>query len=147
MIRTVVCEKEGCSGNSFYLENKDEKLILTCKECGSNYEIDVSYYDYTLLSECSRCRNDTFKIFRDRDKEGIYLKCVECGGPPEHIYLDEYGNQINYESKILNDVKDRITLLDQRMFSLEKKMEELENGQNLIEESLAYVSKFLTERS
>lgn len=147
MIRTFVCEKEGCSGNSFYIESKDDKLLLTCKECESIYDIDVSYYDYTILSQCSHCNNDTFKVFRDREKEGIYLKCIECGNPPEIVYLDEEGTQINYESRVLNNIKDRIVSLDQKIFSLEKKIDEVENGQELIEESLAYVSKFLTEIS
>ena len=31
MIRTVVCEKEGCSGNIFSIESEDGRLKLICK--------------------------------------------------------------------------------------------------------------------
>ena len=48
MIRTVVCEKEGCSGNKFYIEHVDDKLYAICKECGNKYTFDVGYYDFTI---------------------------------------------------------------------------------------------------
>ena len=145
MIRTLVCEKEGCSGNSFYLENKDDRLFLTCKECGSVYNMDVSYYEFVILPQCSHCVNDSFKVFKDIEKEGLYLKCVECGSPPEIVYLDEDGVQISYEIKLLNNIKDKVVSLEEKISFLEKKLDELEGGQELIEESLAYVSKFLSD--
>ena len=74
MIRTVVCEKEGCSGNTFLIETQGNNLVLTCEHCKSKYEFDISYYDFIILSNCSKC-NDTFKVFRDTEKEGIYAKC------------------------------------------------------------------------
>lgn len=83
MIRTVVCEKEGCSGNTFFIETKENNLSLTCTNCKCKYEFDISYYDFIILSNCSKCNNDTFKVFRDTEKEGIYAKCVECGSTPE----------------------------------------------------------------
>ena len=79
MIRTVVCQREGCCGNKFHIETIDNNLEITCKECGSKYLFDVSYYDFVMLSNCSSCNNDTFKLFRDVEKEGIYAKCSECG--------------------------------------------------------------------
>ena len=82
MIRTVVCEKEGCSGNTFFIETQGNNLVLTCEHCKSKYEFDISYYDFIILSNCSKCNNDTFKVFRDTEKEGIYAKCVECGSTP-----------------------------------------------------------------
>ena len=72
MIRTVVCEKEGCSGNTFFIETQGNNLVLTCEHCKSKYEFDISYYDFIILSNCSKCNNDTFKVFRDTEKEGIY---------------------------------------------------------------------------
>lgn len=145
MIRTVVCQKEGCNGNSFYIKTEDNKLVLMCTECDSLYEFDVSYYEFTMLSNCCSCNNDTFKIFKDTEKEGIYAKCVKCGNPPEKIYVDTDGNQVSYNDKILNDVKEIIYRVDQRVCNLERKIEHLEGGQELIEESLAYVTKFLSE--
>ena len=58
MIRTVVCEKEGCSGNVFYIETENNNLKLTCKNCRSQYDLDISYYEFTMLSNCSKCNND-----------------------------------------------------------------------------------------
>ena len=42
MVRTVVCKKDGCSGNEFYITTKDNKLMLTCNECGNVYYYDVA---------------------------------------------------------------------------------------------------------
>ena len=41
MIRTVVCEKEGCSGNTFFIETQGNNLVLTCEHCKSKYEFDI----------------------------------------------------------------------------------------------------------
>ena len=59
-----------------------------------------------MLSICSKCNNDGFKIYRDTESNNVYLKCSKCGSPPEKIYIDVDGNQISYETKVLNDVKD-----------------------------------------
>lgn len=146
MIRTVVCEKEGCSGNVFYIETENNNLKLTCKNCGSQYELDISYYDFTMLSNCCKCNNETFKVFRDIDKEGIYAKCTECGSTPEKIYIDSDGVQVSYEIKLLNDIKELMYLLEQRVCNLEMRLQDLERGQVTLEESLAYVNKYLLER-
>lgn len=42
MIRTVVCEKEGCSGNIFSIESEDGRLKLICKNCLSEYYLDTN---------------------------------------------------------------------------------------------------------
>lgn len=146
MIRTMVCEKEGCSGNTFFIETDNNNLKLTCKNCRSEYNIDISYYDFTMLSSCSKCNNDIFKIFRDLDKEGIYAKCTECGSTPEKVYIDSDGIQVSYEIKLLSEIKEAIHLLEQRVCNLEMKMEHLEIGQGTIEESLAYVNKYLIDK-
>lgn len=146
MIRTVVCEKEGCSGNQFLIESSENNLHLTCKNCGSNYNFDISYYDFVMLSNCSKCNNDTFKIFRDIDKEGIYVKCTECGSTPEKIYIDSDGIQVSYEAKLLNDIKELMYLIEQRVCNLEMKLQDIESGQNILEESMAYINKYLVEK-
>ncbi|QAA35082.1 hypothetical protein [Clostridium manihotivorum] len=145
MIRTVVCEKEGCNGNSFYINAEDNNLNIICKECGATYSFDISYYDFTMISNCSYCDNDTFKIFKDTEKEGIYAKCTKCGNPPEKVYIDTDGNQVSYNGKLLNDIKDMIYRLDQRASNLEDKIQGLQGSQELLEESLAYITKFMSE--
>lgn len=146
MIRTVVCEKEGCSGNTFYIETDNNNLKLTCENCGSQYEVDISYYDFIMLSNCSKCNNDTFKIFRDLDKEGIYAKCTKCGSTPEKIYIDSDGIQVSYEVKLLSDIKEVMYLIEQRVCNLEMRLQDLERGQSTLEESLAYVNKYLIDK-
>lgn len=143
MIRTVVCQKEGCCGNEFYIETIDGKLQLECKDCGSKYLFDISYYDFVMLSSCSSCNNDTFKVFRDLEKDGLYAKCTKCGAPPEKIYIDSDGIQVSYEAKLLHDIKEMVYQLDQRVCNLEVKIGDMERGQNVLEESLAYINKYI----
>ena len=145
MIRTVVCEKEGCSGNTFFIETQGNNLVLTCEHCKSKYEFDISYYDFIILSNCSKCNNDTFKVFKDTESNNIYAKCIVCGNPPENIFIDADGNQVSYESKILNDIKDMVYRVEQRISNLEREVESLGSGQVLIEQTIAYINQFLSE--
>ena len=147
MIRSVVCEKDGCSGNCFFIQTEGNNLVLTCQKCGTKYEFDISYYDFTILSTCSKCNNNVFKIFRDTDKEGIYAKCVECGSAPDKIYIDSDGIQVSYEGKLLNDVKELMYLIEQRICNLEVKLQDLESSQGILEESLAYINRYLVEKN
>ena len=146
MIRTVVCEKEGCTGNSFYVESKDHNLSILCTECNSSYKHEYNEHGFTLLSNCSSCKSEKFKVFRDAETGKIYAKCVECGNPPEKICTDIDGNQISYNEKILLEVKDVVSRLEQNMMNLEVKFENLESNQSTSEMSLGYIMKFLTER-
>lgn len=145
MIRTVVCEKEGCTGNSFYIKNRDHLLSGVCKECDNTYDFNFKHNNFTLLSNCSSCGGDTFKIFKDLETEEIYAKCLKCGNPPEKVYIDTDGLQISYSEKKLNEIKEIVYKIDQKISNLENKVTALENGQNLSEESLAYITKFLTD--
>ena len=145
MVRTLVCEKKGCNGNSFYIESKDSKMILTCKECKSVYEVDNNSGDCKILSNCSNCNGEFFKVFKDTESGKIYAKCIECGNPPEQFYLDLEGNQLSYEGKLLMDIRDRMIHLEQKVWGLEEKLEALENGQELIEQSLAYINKYVSQ--
>ena len=61
MIRTVVCTKNKCSGNRFYIESVDNRLKATCKECGSIYYFDIKKEDFIMLPSCSKCNNNIFK--------------------------------------------------------------------------------------
>ena len=146
MIRTFVCEKDGCSGNKFFLESEEDNLHLICAQCKSKYDIDVSNQDFIMLPNCSNCNNDTFKIFRDLDKEGVYVKCAECGSTPEKVYIDSDGIQVSYEIKLLSDIKEVMYLIEQRVCNLEMRIQDLERGQSTIEESLAYVNKYLIDK-
>ena len=108
---------------------------------------DISYYDFIILSNCSKCNNDTFKVFRDTEKEGIYAKCVECGSTPEKIYIDSDGIQVSYEVKLLNDIKELMYQLEQRICNVEVKLQDLEGSQGILEESLAYINRYLVEKN
>ncbi|WP_300350297.1 hypothetical protein [Clostridium sp.] len=145
MIRTIVCQKEGCKGNSFYINNHDGDMTLVCKECSSEYKHNINNNSLLILSNCSSCNNDAFKVFKDTETEDIYLKCTVCGNPPENIYVDADGNQISYDTKVLNDVKEIIYRVEQRINTLERDIENLGSGQVFIEQSIAYINQFLSE--
>lgn len=145
MIQTIVCKKDGCSGNEFRIVTEDNKLKLTCKDCGSIYYYDVSYYDFMMLANCTECNNDTFKVFNNLDEQGIYAKCTKCGAPPEKIFIDDDGVQVTYEGKLLQDIKQFMYQIDQRICNLELKIDGLEKGQELLEESLAYINRYMSE--
>lgn len=146
MIRTVVCHKEGCSGNKFYIETIENKIKATCKECNSEYLYDVRDDNgYELVASCTSCKNDSFKLFRDINKKKIYAKCSECGNPPERIFVDPDGIQISYETKLLQEIKDELTGVNQRLCNLDIKVENVDRGQSILEESLAYVNKYIVE--
>ncbi|MGL6185747.1 MAG: hypothetical protein ACRC1T_10255 [Clostridium chrysemydis] len=145
MVRTVVCKKEGCSGNEFIIETTEGKFKATCKECSTEFEMDLNDTGYELLSVCSTCKNGTFKVFRDYDKSKIYAKCTECGNPPEKVFVDIDGIQISYNEKLLEDIKSVVSSVEQRMCNLEIKIEDMERGQAILEESLAYINKYIIE--
>lgn len=147
MVRTVVCEKEGCSGNIFFIESEDGRLKLTCKNCLTEYYLNTNLYDYIMLSTCSKCNNDSFKIFKDTEKNNIYIKCSKCGSVPEKIYIDADGVQVSYEGKVLNDIKQLMYEIEQRIHGLEIKIQDLQGSQNILEESLAYINKYLVEKN
>ena len=146
MIRTVVCEKEGCSGSRFHIVTDNNEIVLTCDQCKSKNKYDISYYDFIMLSNCSKCNNDTFKVFKDTDRDGIYATCTECGAVPEKVYIDPDGAQVSYEGKLLNDIKDTLHLVEQRMCNLEVKVQDIERGQGMLEQSLAYINRYLIDR-
>lgn len=146
MIRTVVCEKEGCNGSRFYIRTENGNLYMRCKECGEEYCYDVSYYNYTMLSSCSNCNNDLFKIFKDTDREGIYAKCSECGNPPEKIYIDGRGIQVTYEQKKLDELANMIYKIDEKVNAIEDKLQSIKIEQDVLEESMAYINQFLTSK-
>lgn len=146
MIRTVVCEKDGCSGNRFYLESEEDNLKLVCAQCESRYNIDVSNNDYIMMPNCSSCNNDTFKVYKDIEKNNIYVKCSKCGAVPEKIYVDLDGVQVSYEAKLLSDIKQIMNLVEQRIYNLEVNVKDLERSQNVLEQSLAYINRYLVEK-
>lgn len=57
------------------------------------------------------------------------------------------GNQISYETKVLNDVKDILYKIEQRIYGMEIKIQDLQGSQNILEESLAYINKYLVEKN
>ncbi|MBU5453817.1 hypothetical protein [Caproiciproducens sp. MSJ-32] len=147
MIRTFVCEKEGCSGNTFLIESDEDRLCLVCSHCHSKYDIDSNNQEYILLPNCCQCNNKVFKVYKDIEKGNVYYKCTKCGEVPEKIYVDPDGIQVSYEAKLLSDIKEIMKLLEQRIYNLEGNIRDLENGQNLLEQSLAYINKYIVEKN
>lgn len=145
MIRTIVCEKEGCNGNAFYINNQDGEMKLTCRECSSKYSYHLENDSVLILSNCSSCNNDTFKVFKDTESDSIYAKCIVCGNSPESVYVDADGSQISYESKVLNDIREIVYRVEQRINTLERDIDNLGSGQVLIEQSVAYINQFLSD--
>lgn len=143
MIRTVVCKKDGCSGNEFKIMMENGRLKTICSQCGSEYIYNINLYDYHILSNCSKCNNDIFKVFRDTENDNIYIKCNECGSLPEKVYIDPEGIQITYEERLLQEIKYLMQKIDQRISNVEIKTDSLERGQELLEESLAYINKYI----
>jgi len=146
MLRTFVCEKEGCSGNSFLIESNQEKSNLVCCHCHSKYQNDELIEGYVMLPTCSNCSNEIFKVYKDTDNNKIFYKCIKCGSVPEKIFLDSDGVQVSYEIKLLNDIKEVMKLVEQRIYNLEGNVKDLENGQGLLEQSLAYINRYLIEK-
>ena len=147
MIRTFVCMKDGCSGNRFYLECEEDNLNLVCSQRRSRYNIDVSKNEYIIMPNCSDCNNDTFKVYRDIEKNNIYIECTKCGNSPEKVYIDLDGVQVSYEAKLLNDIKQIMNLVEQRIYNLEVNVKDLESSQNILEQSLAYINRYLVEKN
>ncbi len=143
MIRTKVCEREGCRGNSFNICTEEDKLLLTCVECGEKYMEDAAIYDYVMLSNCCNCNNDSFKIFKETQKPGLYAKCTSCGNPPDKLYIDESGTQLSYEQKKLGELKDLISRLGERLDNIEDKADLLAAEQQVIQQSLGYIAEFV----
>lgn len=143
MIKTVVCKREGCSGNEFYIETIENKLKLVCKECRTEILIDINNNEFIMLPHCSECNNDVFKLFMDIENKKVYVKCTKCGAPPEMVYIDDDGVQVTYEVKLLQSIKLLMNRLDQRMCNLEVKLDALEKGQDILEESLAYINNYI----
>lgn len=146
MIRTVVCHRDKCHGNTFNINTIDNFIEATCKECKEEYTFNTNFIDFKFLSNCSVCNNDTFKIFRDSETGEIYAKCYECGNPPEKVYVDSDGIQVSYEEKLLCDVKNLMQRVDQKIMNLEMSIEEIERGQQMLEQSIAYINKFIVEQ-
>ncbi len=146
MIRTVVCTKDKCSGNKFYIETIDNRLKATCKECGSVYYFDINKEDFIMLPSCSQCNNNIFKLFYGSKGEGLYAKCTQCGAPPEKVYMDADGVQVSYEGKLLHDIRELMCQVEQRICNLEIKVEQVERAQEMLEESIAYINKYIVEQ-
>ncbi|MGL5152631.1 MAG: hypothetical protein ACRC7N_18900 [Clostridium sp.] len=145
MIRTIVCHEDKCDGNKFILNTLDTGIEITCCNCGKKYVFNSDSYDFKYLSSCSMCRNDSFKIFKDTENEKVYAKCIECGNPPEKVYVDNDGIQVSYEEKLLHDVKSLMQRIDQKIMNLEVNVGEIERGQQILEQSIAYINKFIVE--
>ena len=77
----------------------------------------------------------------------IYIECTKCGNSPEKVYIDLDGVQVSYEAKLLNDIKQIMNLVEQRIYNLEVNVKDLESSQNILEQSLAYINRYLVEKN
>ena len=145
MITTIVCREDGCDSNCFYVKDGDEKLQLTCTKCNKAWDITRNKRMFIMLSNCCSCTNETFKVFKDTENNDIFVKCVKCGNPPEKVYIDDDGVQVSYEIKVLNDMKYNLYKLNENLENLSDRIKNLESGQEILEQSLAYMTKFLSE--
>lgn len=94
MINTMVCEKEGCSGNRFKISVQRLKLILICTECrgAKKYGREMNSNIPTI---CSVCTGEIFKVCRDVEKNEMHFECIGCGYkfkfiPKEYVKHDEF---------------------------------------------------------
>ena len=85
-------------------------------------------------------------FFRDMEKGNVYAKCTKCGSPPEKIYIDSDGVQVSYETRLLHDIREIMKQVDQKVLNLELKIEMMEHGQEILEESLAYINKYIIQK-
>ena len=119
--------------------------IKKLKEENDKLSKEVEAFKDRLLRITAEYEN--FRKRTAKEKEGIYAKCTECGGTPEKIYIDSDGIQVSYEAKLLNDIKELMYQLDQRICNLEVKLQDLEGSQGILEESLAYINRYLVEKN
>ncbi|MDU3348668.1 MAG: hypothetical protein E7E72_00990 [Clostridium sp.] len=60
--------------------------------------------------------------------------------------MDSDEVQVSYEAKLLNDIKQIMNLVEQRIYNLEVNVKDLERGQSMLEQSLAYINRYLVEK-
>lgn len=122
LIITVVCSEKGCNGNKFKVNTEDDKLILTCTECGTSSTCSLDSLNHIILPKCSKCDNENFKAFNDKGTGKMYIKCTECGNPPESIYVDKDGNQVSYEQLKMMDVESDLFELSEKLDDINEKI-------------------------
>ena len=100
MIRTVVCTKNKCSGNRFYIESVDNRLKATCKECGSIYYFDIKKEDFIMLPSCSKCNNNIFKLFYGSKGEGL----LKVGSETAILQITPTAKEFEFVDTNLNNI-------------------------------------------
>ena len=61
--------------------------------------------------------------------------------------MDQPEENLNLNGEVLNDVKDLLYKIEQRIYGVEVKIQDLQGSQNILEESLAYINKYLVEKN
>ena len=106
-------------------------------------------YKFAIISDQKNEYTDQFDdvvIIENAQKNYMdKIRLLEICPYDENIFIDADGNQVSYESKILNDIKDMVYRVEQRISNLEREVESLGSGQVLIEQSMAYINQFLSE--
>ncbi|MBC2581032.1 hypothetical protein [Clostridium sp. DJ247] len=78
MINTMVCKKEGCSGNTFKVSVQRLKLILICAEC-KDFEKYNKEMNLNIPTICSKCTGEVFKIGKNIETKEMVFQCMCCG--------------------------------------------------------------------
>ena len=60
--------------------------------------------------------------------------------------MDADGVQVSYEGKLLHDIIELMCQVEQRICNLEIKVEQVERAQEMLEESIAYINKYIVEQ-
>jgi hypothetical protein len=122
MLITRVCEKEGCSGNKFYVNTEEKKLNIKCVECGTTYNFPEEI-NHIIAPTCMKCDHDHFKVNRDNKSGELYFNCVKCNNPPRKVYTDGCGNQISYDQVMLVEIKNAVDELTEKINMLSNEVE------------------------
>lgn len=119
MINTFVCKKDGCNGNKFRVNTENDKILLTCVECGEQYTEDIREQHCKVLPVCGHCGTDIYKVFKDTEEDAVHIKCVECGNPPDKVYFDLDGNDIPYAQLKFTELQQTLNSLVSRVQKIE----------------------------
>lgn len=126
---TEVCEKEGCSGNRFYVRTEEHQVLIKCTECGEEYEIG-NEIDYEIGPKCGSCDSEIFKVSWDKEAERFYFNCIQCREKPQLTYPNEEciqvdDNEMETEEDEINaeDVYYKVRELESRLDKMEYKLD------------------------
>lgn len=138
MIRTKSCK---CGCVLFTINSCAEEVELICKDCNIANVVNIEKYT-TYDCKCKSCSSETFKIkVEDNGKEEMLnIECSKCKQVPSKYYIDNKGNEIDENMRILLIIKDTISRVEENVGLLEYRIDEIENKTYYIEEDIYRLS-------